>query len=576
VGSLPSINNAGTVVWTDSRFSDPQRILTSDGGVLTTIADTSGPFLSFAASLGGNPDINDSGTVAFFATLDAGGEGIFTSDGTTVTTIADTSGAFGAFATTCEGNSCTPALIRTSPAINDSGQAAFSATLDNGFEGIFRGDGSTLTTIVETSATGPFQFVAAPDINDSGTVAFWANGRQFGNPEGIFAGSGGSFTTVVDDTGMFLSFGSPSLNNNGTVAFWATIRAEFGGGSGIFIAKDGVITTVADTNGPFSNFFSGQVSLNDHDEVAFMAALDTGQVCVFRGGLGVALEEVLCTGDSVFGRTAEVNDIFRRALNNVGQIVFLEGGGITRADPPRADLALTKSDSPDPVLVENELTYELAVTNHGPDLASDVVVTDNLPDTVALLSVLSSQGSCSGITTITCELGTLAAEATATITIRVATLETGTVSNTASVTASERDPVPGNNSATETTEVRGGADLTGAWLNATATCTRRFFGFCVFTRVSGAFEVRNQGTRSAPSSTLSFFLSDDSVFDAGDLLIQNSSVGPLKAGETRRISLSSLILGPATSRRVIAFVDSANVVAEADESNNQIPSAPLP
>ena len=580
VGTLPSINNSGTVVWTDNRFSDPQRILTSDGGELTTIADTSGPFSNFGGVAGNPaasmPDINDAGTVAFFANLDVGSEGIFTGDGITTTTIADTSGALDTFATFCNGG-CSLALVRTSPAINNSGQVAFSATLDNRFEGIFRGDGSTLTTIVETSGLGPFQFVGAPDINDSGTVVFWANGRQFGNPEGIFASSGGSIATVVDDlTGMFSYFSMPSLNNNGTVAFFAGIRAESGGGSGIFIAKDGVITTVADTNGPFSTFFSGQVSLNDHDEVAFMAALDTGQFCVFRGGLGVAVEGVLCTGDSVFGRTAEVNDIFRRALNNVGQIVFLEGGGITRADPPRADVSVAKTDSPDPILVENELTYTLTVTNLGPDPANDVGLTDNLPGTVALLSVLSTQGSCSGISAITCELGTIDPEDTATITIRVATLETGTLSNTASVAAQERDPNPANDTATETTEVRGGADLTGVWVRATTSCTRRFFGFCLITRISGTFEVRNQGTRSAPSSTLSFFFSGDPVLDAGDLLFQNVNVGPLRAGETRRLAFSSLILGTATSQYAIAFVDATNAVPEADETNNKFAFGPLP
>ena len=37
-----------------------------------------------------------------------------------------------------------------------------------------------------------------------------------------------------------------------------------------------------------------------------------------------------------------------------------------------ADLSITKSDSPDPVLAGDELTYTIDVTNSGPSTATDV------------------------------------------------------------------------------------------------------------------------------------------------------------------------------------------------------------
>jgi conserved repeat domain len=52
---------------------------------------------------------------------------------------------------------------------------------------------------------------------------------------------------------------------------------------------------------------------------------------------------------------------------------------ITTPVQTRADLAVTKSDDPDPVIVGTLLTYTLLVTNNGPSVARNAVVTDTLP-----------------------------------------------------------------------------------------------------------------------------------------------------------------------------------------------------
>ncbi len=60
-----------------------------------------------------------------------------------------------------------------------------------------------------------------------------------------------------------------------------------------------------------------------------------------------------------------------------------------------ADLALTKSDSPDPVALGQPLHYTLAVNNAGPSTATAVQLTDTLPPGVAFDSATPSQGTCS-------------------------------------------------------------------------------------------------------------------------------------------------------------------------------------
>jgi uncharacterized repeat protein (TIGR01451 family) len=118
-----------------------------------------------------------------------------------------------------------------------------------------------------------------------------------------------------------------------------------------------------------------------------------------------------------------------------------------------ADLALTKTGSPNPVTVGEPLTYILEVTNNGPDNATGVTVTDNLPANVTFVSATPNPGgTCSGAATVTCLMGSL--NGGATVTIVVTPTSVGELSNTARVDGDQDDPNnPLNNSDTELTTV---------------------------------------------------------------------------------------------------------------------------
>ena len=122
---------------------------------------------------------------------------------------------------------------------------------------------------------------------------------------------------------------------------------------------------------------------------------------------------------------------------------------------PVADLSITKSDSPDPVFVGQNLIYSLFVLNSGPDPATNVVVVDTLPANVDLVSVSPDQGACGGLVgnQITCNLGNLASGAFTEVRIEVAPLAGGTILNVAQVMADEHDPNFSNNTSAQTTTV---------------------------------------------------------------------------------------------------------------------------
>ena len=70
-----------------------------------------------------------------------------------------------------------------------------------------------------------------------------------------------------------------------------------------------------------------------------------------------------------------------------------------------ADLSIAKSASPASVFLGQDLTYTITVTNKGPSNATDVVVTDTLPDTVTFKSA-DHGGTLSG-NKVTFNLGTV-------------------------------------------------------------------------------------------------------------------------------------------------------------------------
>src|SRR3989442_1059115 len=128
-----------------------------------------------------------------------------------------------------------------------------------------------------------------------------------------------------------------------------------------------------------------------------------------------------------------------------------------------ANLSITKSDSPDPVLAGGTLTYTLSVSNAGSSTAfffNDTATTEIY--TLSLHAALPIW-TCSGTNaSVTCTRASLAPTGgtPSTITITVtAPNEGGTISNTASVSASTSDPNMANNSATEQTTVIASADV---------------------------------------------------------------------------------------------------------------------
>lgn len=143
-------------------------------------------------------------------------------------------------------------------------------------------------------------------------------------------------------------------------------------------------------------------------------------------------------------------------LGSQGQ-VYVTGGQTARMDfgppPQTVDMALTLTDAPDPVKVGGTLVYTATVTNLG-NTAAPASYTQALPRSVTWLGATPSQGNCTGARKVSCNLGSVPAGGTATVSVMVQVRSRGTLNGSASVSTTATDVNPANNSATTSTTVK--------------------------------------------------------------------------------------------------------------------------
>lgn len=195
-------------------------------------------------------------------------------------------------------------------------------------------------------------------------------------------------------------------------------------------------------------------------------------------------------------------------------------------DLPHADLSITKTHFPDPVVAGTQLTSVISVTNNGPDAAPDVSVTDTLPAPLTYLTNnLNPPAGCSAAgQVVTCSLGDLASGQT--VTFQVVTVVSpdtvvGTggatsITNTATVaSAAVIDANPANNAAEDTAVVDDSADLA-----STKLCTPNTTVYAG-TPITCTVYVDNHGPSWARNVVI-----DDTASSNGSFTVSNVQVSP--------------------------------------------------
>ncbi|MFC1600368.1 Calx-beta domain-containing protein, partial [Patescibacteria group bacterium] len=122
------------------------------------------------------------------------------------------------------------------------------------------------------------------------------------------------------------------------------------------------------------------------------------------------------------------------------------------------DFLIEKTDSPDPVVAGETISYTLKVTNEGPSDSEGSQIVDTLPNAV---SFISSPDCTHSAGEVTCDLGPLAKDEFVTVSILVVVDSDApsSINNVAVVTPDEEDIDTSNNRAEEPTQVEREADL---------------------------------------------------------------------------------------------------------------------
>ncbi|MBN2505780.1 MAG: DUF11 domain-containing protein [Verrucomicrobia bacterium] len=175
--------------------------------------------------------------------------------------------------------------------------------------------------------------------------------------------------------------------------------------------------------------------------VRLSASTPDGQPIAIVPTLASNFVEGTWTGTVTFLEPA--SNVVLRAEDDLGLI------GLTAPlDVSTNDFGVFVYATPEPVSIQQLLTYSIRVVNASPDAATGVRLTNVLPAQVTLVGAASSQGACTPAgDRIVCDLGTLPERAVATVTVQVIPAVAGMLTNAARITRNEPDANPANNEA---------------------------------------------------------------------------------------------------------------------------------
>jgi len=294
----------------------------------------------------------------------------------------------------------------------------------------------------------------------------------------------GSHTNTAHATGTFSGVPHDSTNSSATFATTGLTLDKTSVETTFLIAGNLIHYNYLVTNSGFAPL-QGPVTVADNKATVTCPAVSTA------GDLDNFLdpgESITCTATYTITGTDVSNAFVTNTATATVQGVNSNPDSVTVFLATSADVSIVKTlATAGPFTSGQSVTYTLFVANAGPSTATNVQVTD----TPANLSITSVTGG--GCAALPCTIASIASGGNATITVTATITAPGAFDNSATVSATEPDPNPGNN-----TDNTGNGGFTGASADVSVVKTLVTAGpFTVGQSISYTLFVANAGPSTA-------------------------------------------------------------------------------
>ncbi len=319
-------------------------------------------------------------------------------------------------------------------------------------------------TVVNSTFTGNSGYFGGAIRNDGPATLNVVNSTIVGNsavtrpcPVGsictlVIADGGGIYNSGTLNLDNSIVLGNRADQNPSDISGWVT-TAHYNllGDPLVFYAWNGVDPIRKTVNDDIAN---GNFSVIDPTGVLDFNLANNGgptqTLALVSGSLAIdAADDAMCANPLVNNRD-------QRGVTRP-QGAHCDIGAFELAAQDSADLAVTQTAAPNPVMVRDKLTWTITVTNNGTIDATGVKLIDTLPPAgLTSVSAKSSQGTCSAPVNglITCNLGALTNNQSVTVSVAGIPTSAGSLINQISVSGDPFDAQPANNSSTQAVTVQ--------------------------------------------------------------------------------------------------------------------------
>jgi uncharacterized repeat protein (TIGR01451 family) len=425
LGQTTVVGDTATLTGGDSVSGDVSFQLYSDASCQTAVT-----------GVGGSATLDTSGVAAFSGAS-------FTPDhpGTYYWGVSYAGDSHNNPASACGGTNEEIVVAKASPSVSTTQQPASGAAGDT------FNDTATVSGAVHADGTGSITFTLYPaadcggTVVDQETVGGISGDGDYTTPKGTRISQPGTYYWVASFSGDSNNSAFTSGCNDEPVSVAGlntpsitTALSSASGNTGATVHDSATLTgATADAGGTVTySVYS--------DSSCTTKAADGGTVTVTNDSVPNSSDVTFSKPGTYYWQASYSGDANNAAATSActdEQLVI----------SPLIDLAVTKVGSPNPVEVGNNITWTIIVTNNGPDTATGATISDPMPAGNAFVSATTSQGSCTGGAILQCNLDTIPAGASVTITLVTTPSEAGTVTNSVTVVGSETETNTANNTA---------------------------------------------------------------------------------------------------------------------------------